>query len=41
MIRPSLEMTGEGDADGHKVVNNDEEHKKTTSKKVSIDSLHA
>lgn len=34
-------MAGDGDADGNEVVGNDEEHKKTTSKKVSVHSRHA
>lgn len=34
-------MAGDVDADGNEVASNEEEHKKTTSKKVSVDLKHA
>jgi hypothetical protein len=34
-------MAGDVDADGNEVVSNEEEHKKSTSKKVSVVPNHA
>ena len=34
-------MAGDVDADVNEVANNEEEHKKCTNKKVSVDSNHA